>query len=218
MHVKICVCSFALLSLEKAVMFMSVRSFLALHLCWQPTALLQLLQSLKPAAALAGVPFLVPPSTSHLPPFSPCLYFKLFFGLDQKHIVTKPDWAPRRDKDWILRDDYKYVIHELTYAHTLSSHLKQQQQQKNAQPPVLKAGYFSDLSYCQNPPSQLSFMQGREQYKSRQPQSIWMYIHCHFRPWDVAFWLLPAKSRFKAMIPWVKWQTNPFCSVRPVEG
>lgn len=137
MHVKICVCSFALLSLEKAVMFMSVRSFLALHLCWQPTALLQLLQSLKPAAALAGVPFLVPPSTSHLPPFSPCLYFKLFFGLDQKHIVTKPDWAPRRDKDWILRDDYKYVIHELTYAHTLSSHLKQQKKKKQKTPSPL---------------------------------------------------------------------------------
>lgn len=150
------------------------------------------------------------------PPFLSSSLFQTFFsGLDQKHIVTKPYRAPRRDKDWILRVTTNMLhMHSHTHTHFLLISKKK----NNNQPPLLKTGYFSDLSYCQNPPSQPSFMQERQQYKSWQPQSIWMYIHCHFRPWDVAFWLLPAKSRFKAMIPWVKWQTNPFCSVRPVEG
>lgn len=91
---------------------MSVRSFLALHLCWQLTALLQFLQSSKPAAALAGMPFLIPPLHSLSPPFTPPSLFLTFFCLDQKYIVTKPDQAPWRDQ--ILRHNYKHVVHALT--------------------------------------------------------------------------------------------------------
>lgn len=119
MYVKICICSFALLQLKKAVMFMSVRSFLALHLCWQLTALLQFLQSSKPAAALAGMPFLIPPLHPLSPPFHTPIVISNFFCLDQKHIVTKPGQAPWRD--WILRHNYKHV-HALTL---YSSNFKQ---------------------------------------------------------------------------------------------
>lgn len=112
MYVKIYVCSFALLQLKKAVMFMSVRSFLALHLCWQLTALLQLWQSSKPAAALAGMPFLIPPLHLLSPPFHTPIVISNFLRLGQKHIATKPDQAPRRDH--ILRHNYKHVVRSLT--------------------------------------------------------------------------------------------------------
>lgn len=129
--VKICVCSFALLQPRKAVMFMSVRSFLALHLCWQPTALLQFLQSSKPAAALAGMPFLIPSLHPLSPPSNPPAFFPTSKAYSHQTWV-----ASKRDKDWILMHDYKYVVHALTHARTLSS--------SNSKQPasVLKTSYL----------------------------------------------------------------------------
>lgn len=162
---------------------MSVRSFLAPHLCWQPTALLQPLQSLKPAAALAGMPFLVP-----FPPISPPLYN--FLCLDQRNKVTKPDWAPSTDKEWILKDDsvHVFIYIFIFFMIIFSSSLNFKQTFL-----ILKGDYFSDVSYCQNTKKQAPLMQGRQQHKSRQTWCIWTYMLCHFTPWNVVLFLLAVK-------------------------
>lgn len=181
-----------------------------LHLCWQPTALLQLLQSLKPAAALAGLPFLMPPLHLLSLPLPSPPFLSLFLFLSRLKAYSHQTWLGSKKRQRLNFKGRLQVCYTHTHTHFLLI--------SNNQAPVLKTGYFSALSYCQNPPNQTSFMQGRQQYKSRQPQSTRMHIHCHFRPWDVALWLLPAKSRFKVMTLRVKWQTNPFRSVSPKEG
>lgn len=143
------------------------------------------------------------------PPPLPSISLSLSF-LSRLKAYSHQTWLGSRKRQRLNFKGRLQVCYTHTHTHFLLI--------SNNQAPVLKTGYFSALSYCQNPPNQTSFMQGRQQYKSRQPQSTRMHIHCHFRPWDVALWLLPAKSRFKVMTLRVKWQTNPFRSVSPKEG
>lgn len=85
--------------------------------------------------------------SSSPPPISPLSLplslFLTFFNLDQRHIGTKPDWAPRKDKHRILRHNYRYVG---TFTHTCTLSLSYFKQP----PAILWTGHSTDLIYCQN--------------------------------------------------------------------
>lgn len=94
-----------------------------LHLCWQPTALLQLLQSLKPAAALAGLPFLMPPLHLLSLPLPSPPFLSLFLFLSRLKAYSHQTWLGSKKTQRLNFKGRLQVCY--THTHTLPSHFKQ---------------------------------------------------------------------------------------------